>query len=26
MFTYTDKTLTCVDCGTQFAFTATDQQ
>ncbi len=26
MYTYTDKTLTCVDCGTEFAFTASDQQ
>ena len=26
LFTYTDKTLTCVDCGTEFAFTASDQQ
>ena len=26
MFTYTDKTLNCVDCGTEFAFTASDQQ
>ena len=26
LFTYTDKTLNCVDCGTEFAFTASDQQ
>lgn len=26
MYTYTDKTLTCVDCGQEFMFTATDQQ
>ena len=26
MFTYTDKTLNCVDCGTEFSFTASDQQ
>ena len=26
MYTYTDKTLTCVDCSTEFAFTASDQQ
>ena len=26
MFTYTDKTLKCVDCGTEFSFTASDQQ
>jgi CxxC-x17-CxxC domain-containing protein len=24
--TYTDKTLTCADCGQEFAFTATEQQ
>jgi CxxC-x17-CxxC domain-containing protein len=26
LFTYADKTLTCADCGTEFAFTASDQQ
>ena len=26
LFTYTDKTLNCVDCGTEFSFTASDQQ
>ncbi|MBW3612810.1 MAG: zinc-ribbon domain containing protein [Chloroflexi bacterium] len=26
LYTYTDKTLTCVDCGTEFSFTASDQQ
>ena len=26
MFTYTDRTLTCADCGTEFAFTASEQQ
>jgi CxxC-x17-CxxC domain-containing protein len=26
LYTYTDKTLTCVDCSTEFAFTASDQQ
>ena len=26
MYTYTDKTLTCVDCNQEFTFTATDQQ
>ena len=26
MYTFTDKTLTCVDCNTEFAFTASDQQ
>ncbi len=26
MFTYTNKTLTCVDCNTEFSFTASDQQ
>jgi CxxC-x17-CxxC domain-containing protein len=26
LFTYADKTLTCVDCNTEFAFTASDQQ
>lgn len=26
MYTFTDKTLTCADCGTDFAFTASDQQ
>lgn len=26
MYTYTDKALTCVDCGQEFAFTASDQQ
>ena len=25
MYTYTDRTLTCVDCGTEFAFTANEQ-
>ena len=26
MFTTTDRTLTCVDCGQEFAFTASEQQ
>ena len=26
MLTYQDKTLTCVDCGMEFSFTASDQQ
>lgn len=26
MYTFTDKTLTCVDCATEFAFSASDQQ
>ena len=26
MLTYTDRALTCVDCGQQFAFSASDQQ
>ena len=26
MYTFTDKTLTCADCGTEFTFTAGDQQ
>lgn len=26
MLTYTDRTLTCADCGTEFTFTASDQQ
>ena len=26
MLTYTDRTLTCADCGQQFAFSASDQQ
>lgn len=26
LFTYTDKTLVCVDCGTEFSFSASDQQ
>ncbi|MBA2264407.1 MAG: zinc-ribbon domain containing protein [Chloroflexi bacterium] len=26
LFTYTDKTLSCVDCNTEFSFTASDQQ
>jgi CxxC-x17-CxxC domain-containing protein len=26
LFTYTDKSLTCVDCNQQFSFTASDQQ
>ena len=26
MYTYTDRTLTCTDCGTEFNFTASDQQ
>ena len=26
MFTMTDKALTCVDCGTEFAFSASEQQ
>ena len=26
MFTYTDKSLTCADCGQQFDFTASEQQ
>jgi CxxC-x17-CxxC domain-containing protein len=26
LYTYTDKTLTCVDCNQEFTFTATDQQ
>ena len=26
MYTYSDKTLTCADCGTEFSFTASDQQ
>ncbi len=26
MYTYTDKTLTCVDCNQEFVFTARDQQ
>ena len=26
MYTFTDKTLSCVDCSTEFAFTASDQQ
>ena len=26
MFTHTDKTLTCADCGQEFAFSASEQQ
>jgi len=26
LYTFTDKTLNCVDCGTDFSFTASDQQ
>jgi CxxC-x17-CxxC domain-containing protein len=26
LFTYTDRTLTCADCGTEFTFSASDQQ
>ena len=26
MYTFTDKTLTCADCGTEFNFSASDQQ
>jgi CxxC-x17-CxxC domain-containing protein len=26
LYAYTDRTLTCADCGTEFSFSASDQQ